>query len=454
MSLALRSLRAFLVLAPLVAAAPAQARSQAQDALTVFDEAVRFMRTVHPAPYRIVGREAFDQRVATERAGLAPDSDDAALAVAIWRVNSFLCDGHSTLSIPRGTSPRDRIYPIRFVSLGGELRVRAVHGLDERAVGARVLEFYDLPWEEARRELLTVARGDNEHWAEQINAPLVMEYPRIVAAIGLARPNGTTSIRLESLDGERFRLPLAPMDLTGAGWTELQLPSGSEAMLYQRDQASPHWVTTLPDHGAVYAQYNRVNNGTPTTESFAEAITAALESSGAETLIVDVRQNGGGNNYRNTPILHAILKNERVNRPGHLFVLTSPRTFSACMNFCGWLERETNAIFVGEPTGAPPSMYGDTEELALDRPGWTVRTSALYWQESQSNDERLWIEPYVRARLTIPDVLAGRDPVLDAALHFDDPEIVRWLENTAPRGHWYGPIHQPAIDARMTWPPR
>jgi hypothetical protein len=35
--------------------------------------------------------------------------------------------------------------------------------------------------------------------------------------------------------------------------------------------------------------------------------------------------------------------------------LTSPQTFSAAMNFATRLERETDALFVGEPTGGAPN---------------------------------------------------------------------------------------------------
>jgi hypothetical protein len=44
-------------------------------------------------------------------------------------------------------------------------------------------------------------------------------------------------------------------------------------------------------------------------------------------------------------------------RPGH----SSRRIFSAAMNFAMHLERETDALFVGETTGGVPNHLGDAK---------------------------------------------------------------------------------------------
>jgi len=51
-------------------------------------------------------------------------------------------------------------------------------------------------------------------------------------------------------------------------------------------------------------------------------------------------------------LLHALLRADKVNRTGRLFVLIGRETFSAAMGLSIELERQTKAIFVGEPTGS------------------------------------------------------------------------------------------------------
>ena len=46
--------------------------------------------------------------------------------------------------------------------------------------------------------------------------------------------------------------------------------------------------------------------------------------------------------------------------PGHLFVIIGRRTFSAAQNTVNMIEKNTNATFVGEPTGSRPNFVGES----------------------------------------------------------------------------------------------
>lgn len=50
----------------------------------------------------------------------------------------------------------------------------------------------------------------------------------------------------------------------------------------------------------------------------------------------------------------------KINQRGKLFVIVGRQTFSAAMNGAAEIERHTNAIFVGEPTGSSPNFVGET----------------------------------------------------------------------------------------------
>ena len=87
---------------------------------------------------------------------------------------------------------------------------------------------------------------------------------------------------------------------------------------------------------------------------------AALGRPQVERLIIALRRNGGGDNMLAEPIRHRIQRS-RFNRPGGIYVLIAPHTFSAAQNLAVRLERETFATFVGEPTSPPPNFFGDAE---------------------------------------------------------------------------------------------
>ena len=98
-------------------------------------------------------------------------------------------------------------------------------------------------------------------------------------------------------------------------------------------------------------------------------------------------------------------------------MLIGRATFSAAANFAADVDRRTKATFVGEPTGGGVEIYGDTVSVLLPKSGINVRIAARYWDFGKgSGDRRLAINPDRKVHVTVADFLAGRDPVLAAAL--------------------------------------
>ena len=162
--------------------------------------------------------------------------------------------------------------------------------------------------------------------------------------------------------------------------------------------------------------------GGETLEHFATRLFAHVDSVGDERLILDLRGNGGGNNYLNQPLVHGLIASRAVNRPGRLFVIVDGGTFSAAVSLAAAVERETHALFVGEPTGEGPNSCGDPRRVTLPGSGLVVRISALDWQQSDPRDRRPWIAPDLPVSLTFADVLAKRDPALERILAYREAD--------------------------------
>jgi C-terminal processing protease CtpA/Prc len=146
-----------------------------------------------------------------------------------------------------------------------------------------------------------------------------------------------------------------------------------------------------------------------------DEVRTTLEGGGVSRVIVDLRHNPGGDNQTYGPLLE-LLQDPTVDRPGRLLVIIGRQTFSASANFATELDRLTSAVFVGEPTGGRPNLYGDVRAVELPSSGITVEVSSRYWEMSTPDDDRPWIPPDIPVELTSVDYFAHRDPILDAAL--------------------------------------
>jgi hypothetical protein len=79
------------------------------------------------------------------------------------------------------------------------------------------------------------------------------------------------------------------------------------------------------------------------------------------------------------------------------------------------LKNELHAILIGEPTGGKPNQFGEIKRATLPNSNLAVFYPVKYFHPVSDADPDS-IVPDVPARLTLEDFLAGRDPVLEAAL--------------------------------------
>ncbi len=412
-------------------AAPADRRADvtAEDWRADFRLLVRELEDVHPDPWFHVDRETFVAEVEKARSRADAMSWEESYA-QLHRLLAMLRDGHTGVAHHGNENVVLRRVQVMFREFPEGVFVIRVHPDHAEILGGRVTRVGNASVEEAIRRISPLASADNDYTELDRRARLLTS-AELLKGVGLIEDLGSCELEVEK-DGRRIkaRVPTDGMHDESA-WPEVLRAAGTPAPLYLSRPGESYFLELLPEHDAAYLLFRRVRNDEDRTfEEFCREAFRTLEQKGVDRLIVDVRLNGGGNNYLNRPLIHGILRNDRVNRPGHLFVITGRTTFSAAMCCTIDLERQTEAMFVGEPTGATPNHHGDAVPVVLPRTGLTVNISALVWQNSDPRDRRPWVEPDLPAVVSWEDYLRGHDPALTAALEYApfDGEV----ENVAP----------------------
>ena len=143
-----------------------------------------------------------------------------------------------------------------------------------------------------------------------------------------------------------------------------------------------------------------------------------------EKFILDVRLNGGGNNYKNKPIVTGVIRSEKINQIGKFMVIIGRRTFSACQNLVNELSTYTNAVFVGEPTGENINFYGDNRPVTLPNTQMNAYLSFAWWQDKPQWENGPWLAPHLGTGLTFEQYRTNQDPAMEAALQFSDSTFI------------------------------
>jgi hypothetical protein len=132
-------------------------------------------------------------------------------------------------------------------------------------------------------------------------------------------------------------------------------------------------------------------------------------------LIVDLRDNGGGDDGPFAALITDIVTDPAVNVRGRLFGLVNGFTDSSASLDAQSLKSETNALLIGQRVADPIDEFGnDNGLLRLPHSGVVVQYTTAVINPSRS---RYGI-PDVVVAPTVRDWLTGTDPVLAAVLHY------------------------------------
>ena len=203
-----------------------------------------------------------------------------------------------------------------------------------------------------------------------------------------------------------------------SGWSGLR---AAAAPLWEQRPDQPFWWTNLADRHTLYACMRAVVPGPQSNTNRAQwdQVFALVDSTPGARLVIDLRENQGGNGGLNRYPVQQILRRPALDRPDRLFVIIGRRTFSAGQQFTNLLEAWTQATLVGEPTGQQPSQYGDHRPLVLPDSHLTIQISTVFHQAPNEFDRRPFVPPAIYTPLTSTDYRIGVDPALAAIMTAD-----------------------------------
>ena len=391
-----------------------------QDLNTFVEQAPK----VHKDLFHSVTREEFEAVVQGLSARI-PTLSRNQIIVELARIVAKVGDGHSY--IPLLEPPVSfRRYPIKLYEFPDGVYVVAADPNYKTLVGGRVVEVGKMSFERAYRLVGEIVPRDNATQLKWLG-PNYATIAEVLDGLGLADDVENLALTVVK-DGKRVKARLRPAAPghayfhgwgTEPGWEDARA-AGAPAPLWLQTSADAYWFKYLPEEKILYVQYNQVwNKDDESVEAFFKRVMAFAEANPVDRFVLDVRLNGGGNNYLNRPIIHGFIRSDKINQPGRLFTIIGRQTFSAAMNFVNAMKLNTQTLFVGEPTGARPNSYGDNAPVILPNSRIAVRLSTLWWQDMDPRDMREHQAPDLAADLTIADYRAGRDPALEVIKSYD-----------------------------------
>lgn len=393
---------------------------------------------LHVNAFHHISEAAFMRAVADLDVAI-PTLDDRQIVVRFVQLGAMLGDAHT-----RAFPVNDTEFTLSPLQLYWfEDGIYVINAMPEyrEALYARVVAVQDIPVQDVVAALTPLVAHENEAGLKQ-RVTLYLTSPSLLHTLGLTSGQETGQWLLERADGSRFTLEVEA--ISAADYAYFGDPANAaypaQLPLYRQNQEENYWFEYLETTRTLYLQFNRCAEmeGLP-FKDFCQEMLAFIDAHPVERLVVDMRDNGGGDSSLLAPFVRQ-LKGHALNRQGALYVIVGRGTFSSAVLNALDLAQETEAIFVGEPTSGSPAHYGEMKSFVLPNSGMRVNYSTKYFSTSifgmspmtigdvlgacgytvrffpVSKSPARTFEPEIHIAPTGADYAAGRDPVLEYIL--------------------------------------
>src|SRR6185312_943247 len=280
----------------------------------------RELARLHANAFFSLKREAFDAEVAALDAK-ADSANGDEMFVGLQAVAKSIGDGHTGVVAPEDR----RVMPIEVQKFGDSYRIVAAGPGAPGALGARIVKIGGRPIADVWQRVMTLTPQGELDQLRRENALAYLARGYALHGLGVTPDRTHAVYTLARDDGATFDLDVAGLP-PGAypGLTSL-LPD--RELRNQEKDAAFFCKQVGPD--TVYCGWRAYQD----LAKNARDMFALIDKVRPKKLVIDMRDNGGGDNtVGDAEVIKPLKARAGINRKGRLFVLIGAETFSAAMN--------------------------------------------------------------------------------------------------------------------------
>lgn len=358
-----------------------------------------------------VSRVAWDS-AASRLEAVVPQLTDGQLLVGMARMVAMMHDNETYLLLPA-----EPFFPLDAQWFGRDLYLLTVPAADRVLLGARVLAVDGQPIAQVMDRIGSVIDYQDPGYLDVAETG-ELDDASVLYWLGITRSATSAEFTVRTTAGRQQTVLFQAGPVAGnigqptllfsfvPGVAHVPLP------LYLHYATAPYWIDVLAGQHAVYLKYNECLGTTGFQQLVAQAV-ALLNRNPSYRLIVDLRDNVGGDTGPFGSLVNDIKADPQLDRPGRIIGLVNQFTYSAARTDVVALHL-AHVLLMGVPPEDPIDEYGDDQAFQLPDSDITIVYTGGVVNATGAAEGT----PDIVIAPTLRQVLAGQDPVLAAALGY------------------------------------
>ena len=400
---------------------PSYAWAQAADAARWIEDLQVLARELprrHVAPATERPVDAFQADVERLRSRI-PSMSREAIILEFARLAASFGDSHTELQLAHERAGFHR-FPVGMYFFGNELRVVVVARGYEDLLAMRLVAIGEYPIALVLDRIKPLIGDDFGNPNEILHSgPSFVMIPEVLVGLGLAPPGQPIAYVFETEDGQRVTKSFSGVPLREAAQSmTVRLLNPDREPHFMRNRDRWYVLERVEASDVLYVRISRSQNqrGSEPLAAFARRVTAATADAAVRRVVIDLRQNTGGNFNTTEPLASALCRQAKAGEVSRVYVILGRHTYSAAIVLAAQLKHGCEAVFVGEVPRAVPNRQADVGRFSLPNSRLEVTYSSRLRQPFPELGNTTEIPLDLVAPPTWANYRAGRDPALEAIL--------------------------------------
>ena len=333
--------------------------------------------------------------------------NDDEIIDGIYKIVASVGDAHT--KVQRDFSKR---YPLQFYYFKDGIYVINTADEYKEILYSKLIKINGQDMKTIENKLSPLISRENKESVKKV-LPTYLSRPEILRGVKIIEDiDSEVVFTFENREGKIFDLNMKSLNSDESINSVIDSEYDESYPLYMQNPKYNYWYKYLENDKTLYLKYNECteNNRSGKIDDFNNDVLNFIDNNQIDKLVIDMRDNGGGQTNRLNTIIEGI-KNKEINNKNKFFVIVGRNTFSAAIcDVVKWRE-ETNATFIGQETSGKLNHYGSCHTFTLPNSKLIIQYSTVY-AKTGDDDSDSFI-PDKTIEISIDDYVNKNDPVLD-----------------------------------------
>lgn len=290
--------------------------------------------------------------------------NDFDIILKLMRLTRQINDGHTAVSLRNMTTHQ---FPLEVEYIDNQWRVVKVNNKNNNLLKLSLVAIDNVPIKEVSAKVSEVAQFVENQFSQIIRTGNYLTISELLFALNVTKKKNEAVFTFLDANNKKIKTTLKALDVNSLNKTSdfVYLTIGVPEITKPNNPSFPYlWFSPIKNTQAIYINFESY----PTFDDmqiFGETLVNYILKNQINQVVIDMRNNGGGDLYVGTVLAYALNLADSIDWKNGVFVLTSNKTFSAATSNTALFKHLLNAKIVGQPTGSNPNGYQDMDQFEL-----------------------------------------------------------------------------------------